>query len=36
MGDVEISFVDYSDSKKIHLKSDIVEYARMARRRCMI
>jgi hypothetical protein len=29
MGDVKISFVDYSDSKRIHLKPDIVdEYAR--------
>ena len=28
MGDVEISFVDYSDSKRVHLKPDIVEYAR--------
>ena len=27
VGDVEISFVDYSDSKRIHLKPDIVEYA---------
>ncbi len=27
MGDVEISFVDYSDSKRVHLKPDIVEYA---------
>ncbi len=27
-GDVEISFVDYSDSKMICLKPDIVEYAR--------
>ncbi len=28
MGDVEISFVDYSTSKRIHLKPDIVEYSR--------
>ncbi len=28
MGNVEISFVDYSDSKRVHLKPDIVEYAR--------
>jgi len=28
VGDVEISFVDYSDSKRVHLKPDIVEYAR--------
>jgi hypothetical protein len=28
VGDVKISFVDYSDSKKIHLKPDIVEYVR--------
>jgi hypothetical protein len=28
VGDVEISFVDYSDSNRIHLKPDIVEYAR--------
>ncbi len=27
MGNVEISLVDYSDSKRIHLKPDIVEYA---------
>jgi hypothetical protein len=27
VGDVEISFVDYSDSKRIHLKPDIVKYA---------
>ena len=28
VGNVEISFVYYSDSKKIHLKPDVVEYAR--------
>jgi hypothetical protein len=28
VGDVKISFVDYSDSKRVHLKPDIVEYAR--------
>jgi hypothetical protein len=28
VGNVEISFVDYSDSKRVHLKPDIVEYAR--------
>ncbi len=28
LGDVEISLVDYSDSKRIHLKPDIVKYAR--------
>ncbi len=28
VGDIKISFVDYSDSKRIHLKPDIVEYAR--------
>jgi hypothetical protein len=27
VGDIEISFVDYSDNKRIHLKPDIVEYA---------
>ncbi len=27
VGNVEISFVDYSDSKRVHLKPDIVEYA---------
>jgi hypothetical protein len=27
VGDGEISFLDYSDSKRIHLKPDIVEYA---------
>jgi len=27
VGDVKISFVDYSDSKRVHLKPDIVEYA---------
>ncbi len=27
VGDVEISFVNYSDSKRVHLKPDIVEYA---------
>jgi hypothetical protein len=26
VGDIEISFVDYSTSKKIRLKPDIVEY----------
>ena len=26
VGDVEISFVDYSTGKRIHLKPDIVEY----------
>ncbi len=28
VGDVKISFVDYSDSKRIHLKPDIVLHAR--------
>jgi hypothetical protein len=28
VGGVEISFVDYSDSKRVHLKPDIVKYAR--------
>jgi hypothetical protein len=28
VGDVEISFVDYLNSKRIHLKPDIVQYAR--------
>ena len=28
VGNVEISFADYSDSKRVHLKPDIVEYAR--------
>ncbi len=28
VGDIEIFFVDYSDSKRIYLKPDIVEYAR--------
>jgi len=28
VGDVKISFVDYSASKRIHLKPDIVEYSR--------
>jgi len=28
VGDVEISFVDYSTSKRIHLKPDIVEFSR--------
>jgi hypothetical protein len=28
VGDIRISFVDYSDSKRVHLKPDIVEYAR--------
>jgi hypothetical protein len=28
VGDVEISYMDYSDSKRIYLKPDIVEYAR--------
>ena len=28
VGNVGISFVDYSDNKRIHLKPDIVEYAR--------
>ena len=28
MDDIEISFVDYLDSKRIHLKPDIVEYGR--------
>jgi hypothetical protein len=28
VGDVEIFFVDYSDSNRFHLKPDIVEYAR--------
>jgi len=27
VGDVEIYFVDYSTSKRIHLKPDIVEYS---------
>ncbi len=27
VGDVKIFFVDYSDSKRVHLKPDIVEYA---------
>ncbi len=27
VGGVKISFVDYSDSKRVHLKPDIVEYA---------
>jgi len=27
VGDVEISFVDYSTSKRIHLKPDVVEYS---------
>ncbi len=27
VGDVKISFVDYSDSKRVQLKPDIVEYA---------
>ncbi len=27
-GDTEISFVDYSGSKRVHLKPDIVKYAR--------
>ncbi len=27
VGDIKISFVDYSDSKRVHLKPDIVEYA---------
>ena len=27
VGNIEISFVDYSDSKRIHLKPDIVKYA---------
>jgi hypothetical protein len=27
VGNIEISFVDYSDSKRVHLKPDIVEYA---------
>jgi hypothetical protein len=26
VGDIEISFVDYSASKKVHLQPDIVEY----------
>jgi hypothetical protein len=26
VGDVEFSFVEYSASKKVHLRSDIVEY----------
>ena len=28
VGNVKISFVDYSDSKRIHLKPDIADYAR--------
>ncbi len=28
VGDVEISFVDYSDSKRVHLRPEFVEYAR--------
>ncbi len=28
VGNVEISFVDYSDSKRVQLKPDIVEYGR--------
>ncbi len=28
VGDVKISFVDYSDSKRVHLKPDIVKYTR--------
>ncbi len=28
VGDAKISFVDYSDSKRVHLKPDIVKYAR--------
>ena len=27
VGGVKISFVDYSDSKRVHLKPDIVKYA---------
>ncbi len=27
MGDIEISFVEYSASKKVHLQPDIVEYS---------
>ena len=27
-GNIEISFVNYSNSKRIHLKPDIVEYTR--------
>jgi hypothetical protein len=28
VGEVELSFVEYSASKKVHLRPDIVEYAR--------
>jgi hypothetical protein len=28
VGSIKISFVDYSDSKRVHLKPDIVKYAR--------
>ncbi len=28
VSNIEISFVGYSDSKRVHLKPDIVEYAR--------
>jgi hypothetical protein len=27
VGDIEISFVEYSASKKVHLQPDIVEYS---------
>ena len=27
MGDIEIAFVDYSESKKVQLRPDIVEYS---------
>jgi hypothetical protein len=27
VGDIEISFVEYSSSKKVHLQPDIVEYS---------
>jgi hypothetical protein len=27
VGDIKTFFVDYSDSKRVHLKPDIVEYA---------
>ena len=28
VGNIKISFVDYSESRRVHLKPDIVEYAR--------
>jgi hypothetical protein len=34
VGDVKLSFVEYSASKKVHLCPDIVEYPKEARHRC--